>query len=546
MNVLETVEECNSIAPPESREAVLSGTEYTSFHSLHEGADETRECGEEEDGQPSLPPTSASHYAIGFGEITPENMDGFGADGQENVVIEEWKRKAMECGIEFVESGDKYYEGFRRSELEDDEEELKIRGGVGYRPFVPGTTPREEDYADPDDIENDGYDPVFCCDGKMQIGKGNEVSRIGCDSKTFSGKGCLANSFGEHHKLSASRSPSTSDNRRVVGASSAHVSVAVNDGSTTGDEGSSAEVPNRSDFTNCTHTSAEEKRRFERRETSMDSTCTVPPSTHTSQSGAATTFPNNEKDSDEGDCDHHQNGREHLTYQQQQGTVSSTKTRVFDGKQGKWDGGDDLQFSSSMEDSSIGDPEGEEVAGEQEQEFGHENQTQRPVKGGEDDDDDDDQDSLRGSLARLPGGAGDNYGGFETESWSSLMSSGELYTFTQQNCRDLRCKMSCSLCGYMGAYDVFKLGLFLNIMEFQFNLCLIWQCSTSVDPCPYFRFSSSNAVWTTLPVEQRVRVSLVQHHRGRQSEPISTVQWPQFWYQSKSGGSSVNSQGQKL
>ncbi|CAM9742313.1 unnamed protein product, partial [Ectocarpus sp. 4 AP-2014] len=46
---------------------------------------------------------------------------------------EAWKIKAMECGIEFVSTKDKYFEGFE--EVVEDEEEIKRRGGIGYSQF---------------------------------------------------------------------------------------------------------------------------------------------------------------------------------------------------------------------------------------------------------------------------------------------------------------------------------------------------------------------------------------------------------------------------
>lgn len=55
--------------------------------------------------------------------------------GSDMTAHDAWKREAMECGIEFVVSGDKYYEGFKRADVEEDEEEMKLRGGMGYRPF---------------------------------------------------------------------------------------------------------------------------------------------------------------------------------------------------------------------------------------------------------------------------------------------------------------------------------------------------------------------------------------------------------------------------
>lgn len=60
---------------------------------------------------------------------------------------ERWKGQAVDFSEESAATlGDSYYEGFGRSEVEEDSEEMKRRGGQGYRPFFAGVR------------ENDGYD----------------------------------------------------------------------------------------------------------------------------------------------------------------------------------------------------------------------------------------------------------------------------------------------------------------------------------------------------------------------------------------------------
>lgn len=66
----------------------------------------------------------------------------------------------MECGIEFVSTRDKYFEGFEKAEVEEDEEELKVRGGIGYRQFYE---------ADP----ADGYDAADLDGGGGDDGDGD-------------------------------------------------------------------------------------------------------------------------------------------------------------------------------------------------------------------------------------------------------------------------------------------------------------------------------------------------------------------------------------
>lgn len=72
---------------------------------------------------------------VPFRHTSVHTQDGKGGLTDKEV-RENWMREAMECGIEFVETRDKYYEGFSREELELDETEIKIRGGIGYQPFL--------------------------------------------------------------------------------------------------------------------------------------------------------------------------------------------------------------------------------------------------------------------------------------------------------------------------------------------------------------------------------------------------------------------------
>lgn len=53
---------------------------------------------------------------------------------------EPWNGKVVEFGGDLEASGDLYYEGFRRAEVEEDGEEMKRRGGEGYRPFFASIT----------------------------------------------------------------------------------------------------------------------------------------------------------------------------------------------------------------------------------------------------------------------------------------------------------------------------------------------------------------------------------------------------------------------
>lgn len=106
--------------------------------------------------------------------------DGHGGGGgvtsaRDMAAYNEWKRKAMECGIEFVESGDKYYEGFKLFELEEDSEEVRLRGGIGYRPFLAasgsdrlgdhdeGRRHLEAEEEEGDGDNGDGVIDTLCC-----------------------------------------------------------------------------------------------------------------------------------------------------------------------------------------------------------------------------------------------------------------------------------------------------------------------------------------------------------------------------------------------
>lgn len=106
--------------------------------SVAESGDLSASSDESEEGDTRArggQPVADGGYASGFGQ-GGEGLDDTGAlaAGGDVTAHEAWKREAMECGIEFVVSGEKYYEGFKRSEVEE-EEELQRRGGIGYRPF---------------------------------------------------------------------------------------------------------------------------------------------------------------------------------------------------------------------------------------------------------------------------------------------------------------------------------------------------------------------------------------------------------------------------
>lgn len=115
---------------------------YSPFTAVALEDDEINDkmCDDQDRSKQEMSNAYARGFATEGGEARGVDADGFdGGDGEQGAdrkAHEEWMRKAMECGIEFVESGDKYYEGFQRNELELDETELRMRGGVGYRPFV--------------------------------------------------------------------------------------------------------------------------------------------------------------------------------------------------------------------------------------------------------------------------------------------------------------------------------------------------------------------------------------------------------------------------
>lgn len=83
---------------------------------------------------------------------------------------EKWMREAMECGIEFVDSKGKYYEGFSRKELELDETEVRVRGGVGYLPFVAQDPTEIADDACDDDALDGGVGDLCLKGGQQRRG----------------------------------------------------------------------------------------------------------------------------------------------------------------------------------------------------------------------------------------------------------------------------------------------------------------------------------------------------------------------------------------
>lgn len=121
---------------------------------------------------------------------------------------ENWMREAMECGIEFVETRDKYYEGFSREELELDETEIKIRGGIGYQPFLSQNSV---------EVDDDACDPEALGEGAEPLREGNRVK--GGRSSAVGDAGSSGDSDGDAVQRGRGRSGGGDDTSRSNGSS---------------------------------------------------------------------------------------------------------------------------------------------------------------------------------------------------------------------------------------------------------------------------------------------------------------------------------------
>ena len=132
--------------PDLSQASIDAATTSAAYETFGGGEESTAryESSEAAPGEGSGDPSAA-----GGDRGSPRSrMGGYPSDAA-------WKRTAMECGIEFVVREDEYYKGFDRFEVEADEEELRRRGGAGYRPFDPESEP------EPDDDPLPGYDGMI-------------------------------------------------------------------------------------------------------------------------------------------------------------------------------------------------------------------------------------------------------------------------------------------------------------------------------------------------------------------------------------------------
>lgn len=137
----------------------LGGGSYETFGGEEEEDDGGLSFNELRDGDSSvsddpesfdrgLGPRTGNYGVAGQPADVPAGGPRGGGTGEEEAKGEErWKGQAVDFSEEAAGTlGDSYYEGFGRSEVEEDSEEMKRRGGQGYRPFFAGVH------------QNDGYD----------------------------------------------------------------------------------------------------------------------------------------------------------------------------------------------------------------------------------------------------------------------------------------------------------------------------------------------------------------------------------------------------
>ncbi|CAM9490420.1 unnamed protein product [Pylaiella littoralis] len=173
-------------------------------------------------GEPSDPAPAAAYEPFNGGLEEGGDYDRAYSNGGGGVGMEErrlggrristdrkaheaWKLDAMECGVEFVSTGDEHSEGFEKSEVEEDEDELKLRGGIGYRQFREpdddddcydvADLGGEDDASYDDDDDDDGDDDSTNeLDGSGRVGGGNNDNHD--DSLGIITRGTGSNAFG--------------------------------------------------------------------------------------------------------------------------------------------------------------------------------------------------------------------------------------------------------------------------------------------------------------------------------------------------------------
>lgn len=163
---LTAVSETAAAAPEGAYEAFGSGEDA--------GYDEASGCGGGGGGGTREGRSGSLVGGLGDETAAPDGNGGGGGGGG-LTAHQAWKRKAMEYGIEFVSTQDKYFEGFEKSEVEEDEEELKRRGGIGYRQFYE-TGPVANGY-DAADLDGGGGD-----DGDDGDGDGESLDDLGIEA----------------------------------------------------------------------------------------------------------------------------------------------------------------------------------------------------------------------------------------------------------------------------------------------------------------------------------------------------------------------------
>ncbi|CAM9320128.1 unnamed protein product, partial [Sphacelaria rigidula] len=191
------------------------------LEDVEEHDSEGEDCPEEVEGTPGKGRRQQqSAYATGFteeGRIRADRFDSGYGDGREKdgkggltdkEARENWMREAMECGIEFVETRDKYYEGFSREELELDETEIKIRGGIGYQPFLSQNSV---------EVDDDACDPEALGEGAEPLREGNRVK--GGRSSAVGDAGSSGDSDGDAVQRGRGRSGGGDDTSRSNGSS---------------------------------------------------------------------------------------------------------------------------------------------------------------------------------------------------------------------------------------------------------------------------------------------------------------------------------------